>query len=307
MGLTRTEFHFFTLASLLLTVGLTACAPEQISRIGSKDLKSDETEMGILLNNPTRIGFNEVDRWVFQTSCNGCHNAEVQSGQIDLSSYQAIKDSESPNLLMLGEPHESRLFTSLEAETGSRKMPPEPKTPLSEAQKKLVYEWIVRGAPKRGGEPQAFLSLKEKLTPFFNRPESIDYAVVKKWVFQPGRCYDCHSSSGYRKDDIAILFGADMSRYTSMFFLNGIVPGHPSHLRDQENGKVVLAGSRIFESVAIDKSMPPAREGFQPLSALRVKLLRLWILNCAVETYDWSQKEDILPVEEGVEKVRNCY
>ncbi len=302
----KANVTFYILWSLGL-LWVAACAPDQINVIDKGDRPADTSEIEVLLQSPSRIGFAAVNRLVFESSCNGCHNSAKASGGLDLSNYESIIQSDIPNLLMLGEPMESRLYSSLEAEMGSRRMPPEPKALLPEAQRQLVYEWIARGAPEKGGERQAFLSLEEKLAPFFENPETIDYEVVQQWVFKPGRCYECHSQQGYRSNQTAMVFGTNMSSYSSLFYLNGIVRGQPLNLHDSDSGYLVAKGSRIYEAVAESQTMPPKEEGFLPLSETRVKLLRLWILNCAIQDFDPSASESLLNVGEGAEKVRRCY
>ncbi len=300
-----TDILIRTLGELSLAL-LVACTPDQISVIKSESDAEAQTEIEVLLENPERIGFAEVSRLAFGDSCQSCHNSQVSGGEVNLENYETLMDSRVPNLVMLGEPMESRLFTSLEVDQGARKMPPDPDKNLSENQKKIVYEWIARGAPKQAGERRAFLSLEEKLTPFFENPETIDYQVVRQWVFEPGGCYDCHSRKGYRADPSAILFGADMSRYPNLFLYNAVVKGQPAN-RHNPAGQIKRLGSQIFEAVAMEKSMPPAVDGYFPLSELRVKLLRLWILNCAIEEYDSVQSETLVTNRNQPEKIRNCY
>lgn len=295
--------HLFQIFAGCVLALLVACAPGQEAAEPRSQKDSQQPEIQALLNNPKRIGFAEVSEFAFRDSCNQCHNGQAAAGGINLENFESLMASKVPNLIMLGEPMESRLYTALEAEKGSRQMPPTPEQKLSEAKRKLVFEWISRGAPEMAGETQAFLSLKEKLAPYFENPETIDYGVVKEWVFQPGRCYSCHSRDGYRPDTTAILFGADMTRYSNLFLANAIVSGQPED-RHNEAGELISRGSQIFESVANRQTMPPAEEGYLPLSELRVKLLRLWILNCAINTYIPGSVESL---GEGTEKVRNCY
>lgn len=301
----RLEPFLILFGGVLLAL-LVACAPDQANVMDGQESGSEPSEVQTLLENPDRIGFAEVSQWAFKSSCNQCHNSQVASGGINLESFESLMASKVPNLIMLGEPLESRLYTALEAEKGSRQMPPTPEQKLSEAKRRLVFEWISRGAPERAGELQAFLSLKERLTPYFNNPETIDYQVVKEWVFQPGRCYTCHSRDGYRADTTAILFGADMTRYSNFFLVNAIVSGQPEDTHNPA-GEITSRGSQIYESVANRQSMPPADEGYFPLSEMRVKLLRLWILNCAIKVYTPGNGEQLLKAGEGAEKVRNCY
>ena len=80
--------------------------------------------------------------------------------------------------------------------------------------------------------------------------------------------------------------------------------------------KKKIRGSRIYNSIAITQSMPPAYakdaqgntipSGYEPMDSLRVKLLRLWIINCAIEDYSALTDDTLLLNPRPSGKVRDC-
>lgn len=264
-----------------------------------------ELEINEKLKKPEEICFEDVRAYVFSDSCVECHNSERRGGGVDLSSFDAVY-THSNHLVDSMEPDDSPLYQTLMAESGPRRMPPVPHDPLTENQKMLVYQWIKHGAKEsRGDDADVTQTLGFKLKPYFDNPASIDYAAVRKYVFEPGACLKCHSENSLEASERALMFGADMTSYQTLNFLNGIVPGQLSDglKRNAEGEWQTHQGSTIYESVAINQSMPPAEDGYSPLSALRIKLLRLWILNCAPETVS---EGDVLESPGHLDKVREC-
>lgn len=125
-------------------------------------------------------------------------------------------------------------------------------------------------------------------------PEKIDYKVVKQMVLGP-LCMKCHSEDSPMRDDDAITYSANLTSYASLFnqFTPVVVKGNPPE-------------SKLFRSVAITQSMPPAKKGYEPLDSLRIKILRLWILNCAIEDASKREGEQLFPDPEVPDKVRRC-
>jgi hypothetical protein len=292
---------------LFIIAGAVGCSDNVLDEVDSPQEVSPSARMlDPLLVDPQSIGFQQVKQLVFEDNCLSCHNSLEAAGGIDLSQFVALRESQVPNLLMSGEPFESRLYTSLLAEAGPLQMPPPDLHPLSDEQKQLVFLWIARGAPEHPSAPESLQSLPAALDPYFQSPETIDYSVVRQWVFEPGRCYECHSRQGRRPDQQAIVFGADMTRHSDLFLNNAVVPGQPQHTRDSETGEVQRYGSHLYEAVANEQTMPPPEEGFRPLSDLRVRLLRLWILNCAIDSRPDLKQDALIDNPENPEKVRHC-
>lgn len=194
-------------------------------------------------------------------------------------------------------------------------MPPLDKPQLNKDQINLVYQWVVNGAKKEKSQkverPQ---SLQEELQPFFDQPQTVDYVAVNKYVFD-NSCNKCHSWNGATPNhDDAISFGHDMTTYESVLANKGIVfdkRGNPrleDFLEKNDQGvKKLIKGSRMYKSAAIKQTMPPERDGYKPVDSLRLKLLRLWIINCVIEDYSKVDPEtDNLKDRVKNGKIRNC-
>ena len=136
------------------------------------------------------------------------------------------------------------------------------------------------------GTPQPSEEERDPLQNYFDHPETIDYSVIEKHIIT-NYCFKCHSKESSQADDEALFYG-DFTSYKDMAnaLLPVIVEGKPEE-------------SSIYTSIAIKQNMPP-RGG--PLKNSLTQLMRLWILNCAIETYD---PNETLSSTEG-DKVRNC-
>ena len=294
---------------LWIISALIGCSGSKNPFSGEKDgNQSYEAQLNFLVNNPAQIGFDQVYSFVLKNNCVECHSGDDAPNGLEFDTYKNLIGSSSQRVLFPYEPNESTFYTSLIAKGGSLQMPPLSKPQLSGPQKELIFQWIKSGVPEKAGTngvPQ--FSLAQQLQPYFDNPETIDYEVVNNYVFKSGHCVDCHSHSGQAADYKAITFGANLSTYKDLFLLGGINKGHGiDTIEKSPNGGMVLnPGSNIYKSVAVEQSMPPISEGYQPLNSLRVKLLRLWILNCAIENYDETEiLSDLSEFEAG--KVRNC-
>ena len=98
-----------------------------------------------------------------------------------------------------------------------------------------------------------------------------------------------------------------MTEYQNLGFLNGVVPGFlVTQVKTDKNGKEFLqSGSKIYESVSVHQSMPPVDRGYSLLDSFRIRLLRLWILNCAPENIP-DKENDNLEFKNSDGKVRIC-
>lgn len=302
--------HFRFLCFLFVAWGFLACAPQHTSmRVEPTAEEQQQAEIQKLLQQPEIITFSDVHRLVFEPACTKCHSSEKKISGVSLQTAEDVFNPTHKNIVAPTEPNESLLYQTIIATSPPRQMPPRGEKALTATQKTLVFQWIKQGAktdPEQ--EPTPVATLEEQLQPYFDRPEMIDYPVIQKYVFTDGSCIQCHSPHGSTPVDDAILLGADLTDYKSLFYLNGIVPGVPyDEVKTNGDGVTnVTWGSSIYKSVAITQSMPPARRGYQPLSALRVKLLRLWILNCAIEDFSQITEDKLLNNVTGKGKIRLC-
>ena len=95
------------------------------------------------------VSFKEVSK-VFVAHCNNCHGSvgKPKAG-IDLRTVAAImKGGEDGAIVKAGDPEKSVLYISLTAEA-SKPMPPDGKPRPTEAEIKLVHDWIASGAKQR--------------------------------------------------------------------------------------------------------------------------------------------------------------
>jgi len=263
------------------------------------------------LSNPDEIFFDDVFALVLKSSCVSCHDSSDIRGGVDLSTYAAALGVNSKKTVIPYNPSQSTLFETLLLTSGNRKMPPADKPQLSSAQINLIFQWINNGAKNKGdATPKRPKTIGEQLEPYFESPETIDYKLVNEQVFKKN-CLDCHSDSGSKSDqDGAILFGQDMTTYNAVMSSNGIVPGRLTDYVISVDGELQKKkGSRIYKSIAINQSMPPVIDGYLPVNSLYVKLVRLWIVNCAIEDYEAVKDNDNLieSEDDGPEsKVRRC-
>ncbi|VTR95690.1 planctomycete cytochrome c : Protein containing planctomycete cytochrome C domain protein OS=Rhodopirellula baltica SWK14 GN=RBSWK_03829 PE=4 SV=1: PSCyt1 [Gemmata massiliana] len=95
------------------------------------------------------VSFKEVSK-VFVAHCNNCHGSvgKPKAG-IDLRTVAAIlKGGADGDIVKPGDPEKSVLYLSLMADA-SKPMPPDGKQRPTEAEIKLVHDWIASGAKQR--------------------------------------------------------------------------------------------------------------------------------------------------------------
>ena len=127
--------------------------------------------------------FEKNARPLFVSKCQGCHNAKLKSGGLDLSSPEAIKEAASMGIFgKPSEPEKSVLVQVLTYEN-QIKMPPQGK--LSPEAIAAVREWIAAGAPTPATTPAAGNSL----TGVGVRPVALRGVITDAdknfWAFKP--------------------------------------------------------------------------------------------------------------------------
>jgi len=101
--------------------------------------------------------FEKNARPVFVSKCQGCHNAKLKSGGLDLSSPDAIKEAASMGILgKATEPEKSVMVRVLQYES-TIKMPPQGKLPAETIAG--IRDWLAAGAPTPATTPAAGQSL----------------------------------------------------------------------------------------------------------------------------------------------------
>ena len=278
-----------------LVIGsIVACEPSHtVVQPPSVPLSTSE-KLKELLQKPENINFNHIQSLVLKSHCVSCHNPSKRRGNVDLTSYEnLISGLGFKKVVVPFDTKASSLFDTL-ISSGVRHMPPFKEPQLIAEQKDLIHAWISRGAKRLSSSiVQRPPSLKETLQPYFDKPETIDHKVIDEHVFK-NHCFKCHSSESPLAEDEVLLFSADLTSYQTLFnsFEPVVVKGQPEK-------------SLIHRSVAIQQTMPPVKAGYDPLDSFLVKLMRLWILNCAIETYD-SEEMGLVSNPNSPEKVRFC-
>lgn len=306
---------------MILILFLASCSSEHDPSL-IEDLSGAESQVNVLalLEMPGDIVFSDVYNAVLSPSCVSCHGGgKLTEAKVDLTSFENASGIEPfRKTFAPGQPDQSMLYQTLIIPSGSRHMPPLKKPQLSKDQINLVYQWVLNGAKRvktqRVERPK---SLSEIFAPYFAEPQTIDYALIKEHVFD-NSCTKCHSKDSPLKDTGALTYGQDMTTYQSLFkdeknifSKAGINKGRltDKFSKDADGNIRKDEGSRIYRAAAISQTMPPSKKGYIPMDSLRVKLLRLWILNCAIEDYESIKDNDDLDekeVEKRNDKVRRC-
>jgi uncharacterized membrane protein len=73
----------------------------------------------------------------------GCHDAGTQEAGVNVADYTATIKSV---LVVLGRPDKSKLMDVINATSGEKKMPPSPRSSLTDEQKAKISKWITQGA-----------------------------------------------------------------------------------------------------------------------------------------------------------------
>lgn len=272
---------------LLIAVLVAGCSSEYSSNISPQTKKLREA-----LKNPSTIDYTLVNDMVLKTNCVACHDAAHHKGGMDFSSFATLTAPHGDRVIVEPfNPLGSELYQVLIA-SGKRHMPPLRQPQLTAEQINLVYKWLDNGMRTATGEvAQHSPSLEERLQPYFAHPETIDYAAVRKYTLGT-ICMKCHAENGEAPNEEAML-KADFTSYASVLSTASpiVSKGRPEN-------------SKIYKVIAVDKSMPPPKRGYNPLEEIRAKLLRLWILNCAIEAK--PANEVLSPDPQNPEKVRKC-
>jgi len=92
--------------------------------------------------------FDDVIEPVFQSKCNGCHNADKTKGGLALIDQKSIlKGGKDGKLFVPGQPNISLLLERIHlAEHEKKHMPPAGKPQLTADEQKLLYQWIKANA-----------------------------------------------------------------------------------------------------------------------------------------------------------------
>jgi len=95
---------------------------------------------------PDRVVVFKDVQPILKANCNECHGDAKgkPKGDVDTRTLAGILKSKGPPLIA-GKPVDSTLYTSVRSD----EMPPDPKKKLTDAEKKLLHDWILGGAKER--------------------------------------------------------------------------------------------------------------------------------------------------------------
>jgi hypothetical protein len=105
----------------------------------------DTLELGIPCD-PDTVYFENDILPLLLSNCamSGCHDVDTHEEGIILSTYDYIMSGDE-DLVTPGNANNSKLYEQL-FEDGEDRMPPPPNSPLTSAEKELIYTWIEQGA-----------------------------------------------------------------------------------------------------------------------------------------------------------------
>ncbi len=95
---------------------------------------------------PDSVYFDPDVKTLLNNYCVGCHNENLSSGGVNLSSYAVI--TADGKLVRPGRPDDSKLMKVVADDDPADRMPPPPASPLSAAQIETIRKWITQGAPE---------------------------------------------------------------------------------------------------------------------------------------------------------------
>lgn len=125
---------------LFLLILLFSCKHE----IPQPDLVDPPVDGGTQTCSTDTIYFQNKVLPLINSSCtmSGCHDAVTRKEGVNLSSYASIMATGG---VKPGNPGGSKLYTVLN-KTGGERMPPPPAAAFTQAQKDIIYKWILQGA-----------------------------------------------------------------------------------------------------------------------------------------------------------------
>lgn len=85
---------------------------------------------------------------IFMKNCAGCHGEEKKLGGLRLHSAEGIQEKAAADdhLIVAGKPEESELYERVTLPADHKKFMPKQGKPLTEAELKLIHDWIAEGA-----------------------------------------------------------------------------------------------------------------------------------------------------------------
>ena len=213
---------------------------------GSAGLASGETPTVAAADLPAQV------QVVLHSHCFDCHgkNPKKPRGRLNLFDRSQLEDA-TRKIVVAGAPDKSELISRVESDDDGERMPPEPRPRLSDAERKVLRDWVAAGA----------VALPQTAPAVADKPEHVEnLAASVKELFR-GHCFDCHG--GTRTNAGVKILDRDL-----LVHKKKVVPGKPDE-------------SLLYQLVTAqdDSVMPPP--GRPPLGPDAADLVRRWIADGA--------------------------
>lgn len=138
--------YFLSVIALFMAI-LFSCKHEPLFNPGGggNGGGGDDTSSGTRPCDPDTVYFAKDVLPLILQSCamSGCHDQNSASDGVILTNYQNII---SNGKVVPGNPGNSDLYDVITESDPAKVMPPPPASPLTAAQKALIYKWIMQGA-----------------------------------------------------------------------------------------------------------------------------------------------------------------
>jgi len=131
--------------------------------------------------NPDTVYFQQQVLPIFISNCSvsGCHDAITRQDGANLTNYNSIITTGD---VRPGNPGNSEIWEKITETDPSDRMPPPPRNALTQAQKDIIFKWIMQGAKNNSCQPTACdssnVTFNGSIKPIINN-----------------KCLGCHSSA----------------------------------------------------------------------------------------------------------------
>ncbi|HOZ87277.1 MAG TPA: hypothetical protein PL029_05935 [Bacteroidia bacterium] len=184
---------------------------------------------------PNKVYFEKSIKPIINSNCamSGCHDATTRQDGVNLSTYEGILEQVRP-----GRPQDSDLIETINDSDPNDRMPPLPRTALSQEQKDLLWKWVQQGADN---------IVCEENTGGCN-PANVSFSADIQTILNTN-CIGCHSGA-------SLSGGVNLSAYGGAQTV-------------AQSGKLVNATSQNGQSAP----MPPNSK----LPACDVQKIKVWV------------------------------
>lgn len=116
-------------------------------RGASRILIAASVALGVATGAGAEVSFQEKILPILKERCFSCHAGTKDKGELKLDSVEAInKGGENGVVIVAGKPEESTFYKLLMLPGDDPDIMPAKGDPLTDEQKKLIFDWITEGA-----------------------------------------------------------------------------------------------------------------------------------------------------------------